>query len=372
MHPITHGRKGHSMEFTASVSEPRVTIGVDTHKHFHVAHAADQLGRALGTYTMPTTSIGYRDFLAWAQRLGDLQVVGIEGIGHYGAGLGRALRAAGVRVTEVGRPNRQRRARHGKTDSVDAAGAVAIVLAGEDLGEPKTADGFTEMLRVLRIARISAVRARAKAFAALKDLIVTAPAELRERLAGRHKLHLIGACVGLTTSEIPCTPAEAVTIAVKSLAERCLRLDAETKTLDQQIEALTTQACPELRQVYGVGPDTAATLLVALGDNPERIGSDAAFAKLCGVAPVEASSGKTVRHRLNRGGNRDANRALHVVCVVRLRRHQPTRDYLARRTAEGRTKPEIMRCIKRYIAREVYHAVLPTRQEIPTQTIAPT
>jgi transposase len=137
-----------------------------------------------------------------------------------------------------------------------------MVLAGEDLGEPKTADGATEMLRVLRIARNSAVRARAKAFAALKDLIVTAPAELRERLAGRHKRHLIGACAGLTTSEIACTPAEAVTIAVKSLAERCLRLDAETKTLDQQIEALTP-GLPRSTTVYGVGPDTAATVLVA-------------------------------------------------------------------------------------------------------------
>ena len=358
------------MTSTAPASLPQVTIGVDTHKHIHVAHAADELGRPLGSYTMPTTSIGYGDFLAWAQGLGELEVVGIEGVGHYGAGLGRALRAVGVRVTEVGRPNRQRRARHGKTDSIDAAGAAAMVLAGDDLGDPKTADGITEMLRVLRIARVSAVRARAKAFNALKDLIVSAPAELRERLAGEHKLHLIGACAGLTTSEIPSTPEEAVSIAVKSLAERCLQLDAETKALDRQIEALTAHACPALRQVYGVGPDSAATLLVALGDNPERIGSDAAFAKLCGVSPIEASSGKTVRHRLNRGGNRDANRALHVICVVRLRRHQPTRDYLARRIGEGRTKPEIMRCIKRYIAREIYHAVLPTRQEIPTQTIA--
>jgi transposase len=228
------------------------------------------------------------------------------------------------------------------------------------------------MLRVLRIARVSAVRARAKAFNALKDLIVTAPAELREQLAGQHKLHLIGACAGLAISEVPCTPAEAVSIAVKSLAERCPQLDAETKTLDAQLEALTAHACPALRQVYGAGPDTAAALLVALGDNPERIGSDAAFAKLCRVSPIEASSGKTVRHRLNRGGNRDANRALHVICVVRLRRHQPTRDYLARRIGEGRTKAEIMLCIKRYIAREIYHVVLPTRQEIPTQTIATT
>jgi len=159
---------------------------------------------------------------------------------------------------------------------------------------------------------------------------------------------------------------------VKSLAQRCRQLDAETKALDIQIDHLSADACPPLRQVYGVGPDTAAALLVALGDNPDRITSDAAFAKLCGVAPLEASSGNTVRHRLNRGGNRDANRALHIICVVRMRRHQPTRDYLARRIGEGRTKPEIMRCIKRYIAREVYHAVLPRRQEIPAETIATT
>jgi transposase len=358
------------MTSTALASLPQVTIGVDTHKHFHVAHAADELGRPLGSYTMPTTSIGYGDFVAWAQGLGQLEVVGIEGVGHHGAGLGRALRAAGMRVTEVGRPNRQRRARHGKTDSVDATGAAAIVLAGEDLGGPKSAGGHTEMLRVLRVARISAVRARTKAFNALKDLIITAPGDLREQLAGMHKLHLIAVCADLATPGIACTPAEAVSVAVKTLAERCLALDAEAKTLDTQIEALTAHACPALRQVYGVGPDTATTLLVALGDNPERIGSDAAFAKLCGVSPIEASSGKTVRHRLNRGGNRDANRALHVICVVRLRRHQPTRDYLARRIGEGRTTPEIMRCIKRYIARQIYHAVLPTRQEIPTQSVA--
>jgi transposase len=157
-------------------------------------------------------------------------------------------------------------------------------------------------------------------------------------------------------------------IALKSLAQRCLHLDAETKTLDSQIQTLSAHACPTLRAVYGVGPDTAAALLVALGDNPHRIATESAFAKLCGVSPVEASSGKTVRHRLNRGGNRDANRALHVICVVRLRRHQPTREYLARRTAEGKTKAEIMRCLKRYIAREIYRAV----QDSGPETIAPT
>jgi transposase len=192
--------------------------------------------------------------------------------------------------------------------------------------------------------------------------------ELRAHLSGVYKQHLLAACIDLTTPETACTPGDAVVMALKSLAQRCLHLDAETKALDTQIHNLSAHACPTLRQVYGVGPDTAATLLVALGDNPHRIATESAFAKLCGVSPVEASSGKTVRHRLNRGGNRDANRALHVICIVRLRRHQPTRDYLARRTAEGKTKAEIMRCLKRYIAREVYRAV----QESGPETIAPT
>jgi transposase len=355
------------MTSTATAALARVTIGVDTHKDTHVAHAVDQLGRPLGTHTMATNVTGYRGFVDWARRLGELDTVGIEGVGHFGAGLARHLRAEGIRVREVGRPNRQRRARHGKTDSEDAAGAAAIVLAGEDLGEPKSADGATEMLRILRLTRISAVRARAKAFVTLKAVIVTAPDELRAHLSGLYKQHLLAACVDLATPETACTPSDAVVMALKSLAQRCLHLDAETKALDTQIRALSAHACPTLRQVYGVGPDTAATLLVALGDNPHRIATESAFAKLCGVSPVEASSGKTVRHRLNRGGNRDANRALHVICVVRLRRHQPTRDYLARRTVEGKTKAEIMRCLKRYIAREVYRAV----QESRPETIAP-
>ena len=164
------------------------------------------------------------------------------------------------------------------------------------------------------------------------------------------------------------TPTDAVKIALKSLATRCRELDAETDRLGRQIDTITATAAPQLRAVYGVGPDTAATLLSAIGDNPDRIRHEAAFAKLCGVSPLEASSGKTVRHRLNRGGNRDANRALHVILVVRMRRHQPTRDYLTRRLAEGKTKNEAMRCLKRYIAREIFHALRPPQQ--PAKIVA--
>lgn len=190
-----------------------------------------------------------------------------------------------------------------------------------------------------------------------KDLIVTAPDELRAELTGVYRKTLVYACRMLVVPEIPCTPADAAKIALKSLATRCHELDAETEQLTRQIDAITATAVPALRQVYGVGPDCAATLLTAAGDNPCRLRSDAAFAKLCGVSPIEASSGKVVRHRLNRGGNRDANRALHTVLVVRMHRHQPTRDYIARRLAEGKTKKEAMRCLKRYIDREVFHAL---------------
>ena len=359
------------MESTiAETRQPQVTVGVDTHKQFHVAHAVDALGRSLGSQRIPASSRGYHEFVGWAQSLGRLVVVGIEGPGHYGAGLARHLRAEGIAITEVSRPNRQHRARYGKSDDADAAGAAAAVLAGEDLGVPKTADGAAEMVRALRVARSSAVRAYAKAYTALQDLVVTAPATLREQLVGLYKSRLLQACLQLAEPEIVITPADAIITAIRSLAARCQHLDAEAARLEHHIDTITATAAPVLRAVYGVGPDTAATLMAAIGDNAHRIDHEAAFAKLCGVCPREASSGKTIRHRLNRGGNRDANRALHVILVVRLRRHQPTRDYMARRIAEGKSKNEVMRCLKRYIAREVFHALKPPRTT--TQIIAPT
>ena len=324
------------MESTIAAStQPQVTVGVDAHKQFHVAHAVDELGRPLGTHQIPAASHGYRTYVSWARSLGQLVMVGIEGPGHYGAGLARHLRAEGIAVTEVGRPKRQRRARYGKSDDADAAGAAAMVLAGEALEDPKSADGAAETVRVLRVARVSAVRARAKAYTALQDLLVTAPAALREQLTGRYKGRLLHACQKLIASEIPTSPADAMILAIKSLAARCLHLDAEAAQLNRHIDTITATAAPQLRAVYGVGPDTAATLLSAIGDNPDRISSDAAFAKLCGVCPLQASSGKTIRHRLNRGGNRDANRALHVILVVRMRRSisERTRDALAAKRA---------------------------------------
>jgi transposase len=342
---------------------PRVTIGVDTHKDLHVAAARDQLGRRLGTTMAPATSGGYAELLAWAHALGEVQAWGVEGTGSYGAGLARFLRCHRQRVLEVNRPDRATRRRRGKSDPVDADAATRTVQAGEATGVPKAQDGVVEMLRALRVARQTAVKARTQAINAIKALLVTAPSELREQLDGLATPKLVGAAAALEPGTLT-TPTAATMLALRGLAQRYQHLDAEISLLTSRLDQLTTQTAPALRELLGVGPDSAAALLIAAGDHPGRLRSEAAFAALCGASPVEASSGKTRRHRLNRGGDRQANAALHRVVIVRLRWHQPTRDYVARRTAEGKSKKEILRCLKRYVAREVF-AVLPQLGEQP-------
>jgi transposase len=342
---------------------PRVTVGVDTHKDLHVAAARDQLGRRLATTMAPATSAGYAQLLAWAHALGEVQAWGVEGTGSYGAGLARFLTAHRQRVLEVNRPDRATRRRRGKSDPVDADAAARTVQAGEATGVPKAQDGVVEMLRALRVARQTAVKARTQAINAIKALLVTAPSELREQLDGLATPKLVGAAAALEPGTL-ATPTAATMLALRGLAQRYQHLDAEISLLTSRLDQLTTRTATALRELLGIGPDSAAALLIAAGDNPGRLRSEAAFAALCGASPVEASSGKTRRHRLNRGGDRQANAALHRVVVVRLRWHQPTRDYLARRTAEGKTKKEILRCLKRYVAREVF-AVLPQPGEQP-------
>jgi transposase len=337
----------------AHPTPPRVTVGVDTHKDTHVAAARDQLGRRLGTTQVPASSAGYAQLLSWAHALGEVAAWGVEGTGSYGAGLARFLAAHGQRVVEVNRPDRQARRRRGKSDAVDADAAARAVQAGEATGVPKAQDGVVEMLRALRAARQTAVKARTQAINALKGLLVTAPAELREQLGGLPTGRLVGAAAALEPGTL-ATPTAAARLALRGLAQRYQHLDAEIALLTEQLDALTARHAPKLRDLHGVGPDCAAALLIAAGDNPRRLHSEAAFAALCGTSPVEASSGKTRRHRLNRGGDRQANAALHRVVVVRLRWHQPTRDYATRRTTQGRTSKEILRCLKRYVAREVF------------------
>jgi len=337
----------------AHPTPPRVTVGVDTHKDTHVAAARDQLGRRLGTTQVPASSAGYAQLLSWAGALGEVAAWGVEGTGSYGAGLARFLAGHGQRVVEVNRPDRQARRRRGKSDAVDADAAARAVQAGEATGVPKAQDGVVEMLRALRAARQTAVKARTQAINALKGLLVTAPAELREQLGGLPTGRLVGAAAELELGTLT-TPTAAVRLALRGLGQRYQHLDAEIALLTEQLDALTARHAPKLRDLHGVGPDCAAALLIAAGDNPRRLHSEAAFAALCGTSPVEASSGKTRRHRLNRGGDRQANAALHRVVVVRLRWHQPTRDYATRRTTQGKTSKEILRCLKRYVAREVF------------------
>jgi transposase len=333
-------------------------VGVDTHKDLHVARAKDELGRALGEITIPASAKGYRALLSWSRALGEVQAFGVEGTGCYGVGLARHLRAHGEVVIEVIRPSRQARRRRGKSDPADAEAAAAAVLSGEASAIPKASDAAAEMVRALRVARSTANRARTQAINALHALVVTAPEELRADLRVLPGPRLVRVCAGLRPGEL-AGPVDATKMALRSLARRHQALTAEVRELDKELRWLTAAACPALVGIFGAGSDTAGALLLAAGDNPERLHSEAAFAKLCGVAPVEASSGKITRHRLNRGGDRHANAALHRIVMVRLRwRHQPTIDYLVRRTAQGKSKREIVRCLKRYVAREVYRALV--------------
>jgi len=331
----------------------RVTVGVDTHKDTHVARAKDQLGRRLGERAIPTTPAGYADLLAWAKGLGVVETFGLEGTSSYGAGLARHLRREGQVVVEVIRPNRQARRRNGKSDPADADAAASAVLSGDASGPPKAGEGTVEMIRALRVARSTALKARTQAANAMQALVVTAPDQLRQSLRGLSKIELVRTCARSRPGKL-AGPTAATKAALRSLAVRHEALEAEVKALDGEIGPLIATTAPELLAVFGVGPDTAGALLVAAGDNPDRLRSDAAFSMLCGSSPVEASSGKVTRHRVNRGGDRQANAALYRIVLVRLRHHEPTQDYMRRRTTEGKSKPEIIRCLKRYVARQIY------------------
>jgi len=336
----------------------RVIIGVDTHKHVHVAVALDTFGVRLDDRSFAADSDGYAKLVGWAEGLGRVEAFGIEGTGSYGAGLTSVVRRAGHRAIEVNRGDRRSRRANGKSDTLDAEAAARSVLAGTALAVPKTADGQVEMLRQVKIARDTAVKARTSAMITLKQLVVNAPAELREQLEPLADKALLDRCAGLRPGAITDTTASAKHV-LRSMAKRWLALHAEIAEHDRILDDLTAKSAPSLRDGFGIGPDTAAELLIIFGDNPERVRSEAAFAKLCGACPIPASSGMTTgRHRLYRGGHRQANAALYRSVIVRMRFHQPTMDYVARRAADGLPKKEIIRCLKRYLAREVYQRVM--------------
>jgi transposase len=334
-------------------TECLVTVGVDSHKELHVAVALDQLGRRLGAITVATTPRGFGQLERWARRLGAIQRFGIEGTGSYAAGLARWLAARGHQVVEVTRPNRQTRRRHGKSDPIDAEAAARAALAGQGLVRPKGADGTVEMLRVLRMARRSAMKARTQTIQQLDSLVVTAPDQLRAKLRRLSLEQLVPVAAALRPGEL-AGPLAATKLALRELARRHQALSAEVARLDRELSRLTAAAAPRLLARGGVGPQTATALLVAAGDNPGRLHSEAAFSMLCGASPIPASSGKVVRHRLNRGGDRQANSALWTIAVCRMSYDPRTIAYVQRRTQEGKSTLEIIRCLKRYIAREVH------------------
>jgi transposase len=339
-------------------TEVVVILGVDTHLDFHVAVVVDHLGRRLGEASVPTTVKGYEKLLRWAQDFGPVRCAGVEGTSSYGAGVARHLKATGISVVEVERPKRRHLRRNGKSDPIDAEAAARAVLAGEAVGEPKSADGRVEMIRVLRSARQSAVKARSQAANQLQALRLTAPEEFLNRLRGLSTKELVCVTARFRFGDDPNDVLTATKFALRSVARRYEALSEEISELDAHLDRLVTQVAPELVSLAGIGTDNAATLLVVAGDNPQRLRSEASFASLCGVSPIEASSGKVVRHRLNRGGNREANRALYMTCLAQMRRDGRTKEYVARRTAEGKSKREIIRCLKRYVAREAYRVLV--------------
>jgi transposase len=364
-------RGGANVTITASESPTTVSeviLGIDTHLEFHVAVALDQLGRRLGELTVPTTMKGYERLLRWAEGFGPVCCAGVEGTGSYGAGLARQLKAAGISVMEVERPKRRHLRRNGKSDPIDAEAAARVVMADDTAGEPKSGDGQVEMIRTLRSVRQSAVKARTQAANQLQALLVTAPESLRHRLRELTTRDLVDTCGRFRPGSEPDEVHTATKFSLRSVARRYQLLSEEIAELDEQLDRLVAKAAPELTALPGIGTDHAATLLTVAGDNPQRLKSEASFASLCGVSPLEASSGKIVRHRLNRGGDRDANRSLHLICVVRMRHDRRTREYVARRTAEGKSKREIMRCLKRYIAREIYCLLAPRAAASPPTT----
>ena len=333
--------------------------GVDTHTDTHHAAALDHLGQVLGDAEFPATPEGCAQLLGWLTGFGPVNAAGVEGTGSYGKQLATLLRHNNITVREVSRPNRRTRRSHGKSDVLDAINAARTALSGNGTATPKTASGPVESIRALRIVRGGAVKARTAALNELSNLITTAPAALREALRDKQRKALLTACAALNPDLTQLAdPTHGTMLALRAIAERIITLNQQINQLDKHLDQLVAATAPTLVDLLGIGTDVAGQLLVTAGDNPERLHSEASFAKLCGVAPLPASSGRTDRHRLNKGGERQANRALHIVAVVRLRYCPRTQAYLQRRTEQGLTKRDIIRCLKRYILREAHTAIM--------------
>src|SRR3954451_22757781 len=361
MHPVPVGSPRHStirraaMDIMEGTTGPFVIGGVDTHKELHVAAVVDDHDRLLGSQSFATTRHGYKQMLAWMRSFGSVRRVGIEATGTYGAGLLRYLQKASIEVLEVTTPDKGDRRKRGKSDDLDAQNAAHAAFTGRRTVTPKSRDGMIESLRVLKACRKTAVAARRVALQMIQNTIVCAPDELRELLRKMTRMQLIRTLAAWRpdlTDYRNVTSAYRITL--KSLGRRYLELHDEIADLDTMIVALVDELAPNLVARNSIGHESAAQLLLTAGDNPQRLRSEAGFAALCGVSPVPASSGKTTRHRLNRGGDRAANSALHIIAIGRLRTEPRTKAYVAKHIAQGHSKLEAIRCLKRYIARELF------------------
>ncbi|MDQ2814817.1 MAG: IS110 family transposase [Actinomycetota bacterium] len=356
MHSHDHNAEQAEPAHPGHASAQEVILGVDTHKDLHVAAVLTGSGTLTATSTFPSTADGYQQLLAWARELGLLAAAGVEGTGSWGAGLTRFLRGEGITVIEVNRPDRSARRRRGKTDAIDAEAAARAVLCGQATVIPKSADGAVEAMRFYKLAKDSAVKSRTQAVNQLKGVIVNGDPQLREQLRNLTTHAQVQHCAEL----IPAGGSPAITAShrtLRLLAGRIQNLSREIRELEKLLTAEVSATAPALLELFGVAQDSAATLLIAAGDNPGRLTGEASFAALCGVSPIEHSAGKTQRRRLNRGGNRQANAALFRIALTRLRADPRTHAYVQRRTAEGKTRREILRCLKRYIAREIFKII---------------
>jgi len=331
-----------------------VTGGVDTHADTHVAAAIDDNGGLLGVESFPADASGFEGLLGWLVGFGEVEQVGVEGTGSWGVGLARFLHDQEVTVVEVDRPNRQTRRKQGKSDPTDAVSAARAALSGTATITPKSRNGQVEQMRVLMVARRSAREQRIQSLNQLRHLVFTAPESIRVRFKDRYKTGLVTEAANMRPNRVSDPILYTTNLVIRNLARRIKRLNNEIREIDQMLTELLTQTAPSLLDLHGVGTDTAASLLVAAGDNPERISSERSWAHLCGATPIPASSGKVTRHRLNRGGDRQANAALYRIVLTRMSSHPETRTYVTRRKAEGLSTPEIIRCLKRYVARQTY------------------
>jgi transposase len=334
-------------------------IGVDTHRDTHAAALLDPNGGVRATLEVPSDQAGHARLLDLACRQAPgRRVWALEGTGCYGAGLTSFLVDHGEWVVEIDRPKRPRGRNGAKSDALDAIRAGREALARDHLATPRQR-GHREAIRVLHTTRSAIVDAGANARRQLKALIITAPEPLRDRLRGRPWRQQVRACVALVAE--PSDPVEhrATVRALGMTAQRVLAARLEAKQLEVELRQLITILAPALLAQRGIGPISAAQVLISWS-HPGRFRAEAAFAMLAGAAPVEASSGQVVRHRLNRGGDRQLNRALHTIVMIRQAHHEPTRIYTSRRIAQGKSERDIRRCLKRTVARQLYRLLEPT------------